>query len=75
MRAVVTLADGRRFEQLIEHAVGSTEQPMSHADLDRKVLDLCEGMLPADRAHQLLDVCRTINRAPEAGVVAQLAKG
>jgi 2-methylcitrate dehydratase PrpD len=74
-RAAVTLTDGRRFEQYIEHAVGSTGKPMSEADLDRKVLDLCDGVLPPDRAHQLLEVCRTIDRAPAARVVAQVAQG
>jgi len=71
-RAVVTLSDGRRFEQFVEHAVGSIERPMSDADLDRKVLDLCDGVLAVDRAHQLIEACRTIDRAPEARVVAQL---
>jgi 2-methylcitrate dehydratase PrpD len=73
-RAVVTLADGRRFEQFVEHAVGSSEKPMSDAALDRKVLDLCEGTLTADRAHRLVDVCRTIDREPDARVLAEVAR-
>src|SRR5213075_458529 len=42
VRAVITLKDGRRLEKFGEHAVGSVEQPMTDADLDKKVRDLCE---------------------------------
>ena len=73
-RVTITLVDGRRVEQFVEHAVGSVEKPMSDADLDRKVLDLCEGVLPADRARRLVEVCRTIDRAPEARVVAEAGR-
>ena len=47
---------------------------MSDADLDRKVLDLCDGVLSVDRGHRLVDVCRTIDRAPDARVVAGAAR-
>ena len=73
-RAVVTLTDGRHFEQFVEHAVGSLEKPMSDGDLDRKVLDLCDGVLPAANARRLIDVCRTIDRAADARVIADVAR-
>ena len=50
--------DGRRLEQHIEQVVGSVERPMSDADLDRKFLDLADGVLPLPQARQLLDLCR-----------------
>ena len=73
-RAVITLKDGRRLEKFIEHATGSVEQPMSDADLDAKVRDLCEGVLPAARIQRLIDLCRNIERAPSARVIADVAR-
>ncbi|HEX9365812.1 MAG TPA: MmgE/PrpD family protein [Vicinamibacterales bacterium] len=73
-RAVITLKDGRRLEKLIEHAVGSVEQPMRDADLDAKVRDLCEGVLPATRARRLIDLCRNIERESHASIIAQVAR-
>jgi 2-methylcitrate dehydratase PrpD len=73
-RVVITLKDGRRLEQFIAHAVGSVEQPMSDRNLDAKVRDLCEGVLPRDQTSRLIDCCRTIERQPEARVVAATAR-
>ena len=73
-RAVITLKDGRRLEQLVEHAVGSIERPMSDADLDAKVRNLCDGVLPAARTRRLIDLCRNIEREAQARVIAELAR-
>ena len=73
-RAVITLKDGRRLEKFIEHAVGSVEQPMGDADLDAKVRDLCEGVLPAARTRRLIDLCRNIEREAQARVIAEVAR-
>jgi 2-methylcitrate dehydratase PrpD len=73
VRAVVTLKDGRRLEQHIEHVVGSVERPMSDADLDRKFLDLADGVLPPSQARRLLDLSRTIDKLPRAGELARAA--
>ncbi len=73
-RATITLKDGRRLEQYVAHAVGSLENPMSDGDLDRKVRDLCDGVLPAPQAQRLIDLCRGIEREPGAHVVADAAR-
>ena len=73
VRAVITLKDGRRLEQHIEHVVGSVERPMSDADLDWKFLDLADGVLPLPQARQLLDLCRTVDKLPRAGELARAA--
>ena len=73
VRAVITLKDGRRLEHYVEHVVGSVERPMSDADLDRKFLDLADGVLPAPQVRQLLDLCRTVDRLPRAGELARAA--
>src|SRR6478672_7687595 len=72
-RAVVTLRDGRRVETFVEHAIGSVERPMSDSDLDAKVRDLCDGILGAAQAARLIEVCRGIEREPEARVIAAAA--
>jgi 2-methylcitrate dehydratase PrpD len=74
VRAAITLKDGRRLEKFIEHAIGSVEQPMSDADLDGKVRDLCEGVLPAAGTRRLIDLCRNIEREPGARVIAEVAR-
>jgi 2-methylcitrate dehydratase PrpD len=73
-RAVVTLKDGRRIEQFVEHAVGSVERPMSDTDLDAKVRDLCDGVLPGPRVARLVDVCRGIEREPQASALAETGR-
>jgi 2-methylcitrate dehydratase PrpD len=73
VRAVITLEDGRRLEQYVEHVVGSVERPMSDADLDRKFLDLADGVLPAAQARRLLEISRTVDRLPQASELARAA--
>ena len=73
-RAVITLKDGRRLETFVEHALGSLERPLTDADLDAKVRDLCQGVLPAAQAARLIDACRSIERAPDARLVAEAAR-
>jgi len=68
---VIVMKDGRRLEKFVEHAVGSVERPLTDADLDAKVRDLCEGVLPARQTDRLIDVCRHIEREPSASVIAE----
>ena len=70
----IALRDGRRFEQFVEHAVGSLERPMSDADLDAKVRDLCDGVLPTPATRRLIDLCRTIEREADVHVIADAAR-
>jgi 2-methylcitrate dehydratase PrpD len=73
-RAVITLKDGRRVETFVEHAVGSVERPMSDGDLDAKVRDLCDGVLPAAQTRRLIELCRNIEVEPDARVIAAAAR-
>ena len=43
---------------------------MSDADLDRKFLDLADGAISLPQARKLLDLCRTVDRLPNAGELA-----
>src|ERR1700761_9114666 len=45
----ITLKDGRKLHKFIEHAIGSTEVPMSDQQLEKKFSDLAEGILPGDQ--------------------------
>jgi 2-methylcitrate dehydratase PrpD len=49
------LKDGRRFEQYIEHATGSPENPMPDAQLNEKFLTLAAHAMPESSAKELLD--------------------
>ena len=69
----MTLKDGRRLEKFVAQAVGSVDRPMSDRDLDAKFLDLADGVLPADRARRLLDLCRRVDVLPQAGEIARSA--
>ena len=73
-RAVVLLKDGRRVETFVEHAVGSVERPMTDADLDAKVRDLCEGVLSGAATGRLIDLCRNVERQPDVRVIADAAR-
>jgi 2-methylcitrate dehydratase PrpD len=73
-RVAITLKDGRRLERFVEHAVGSVERPMSDADLDAKVRDLCDGVLPAAQTARTIELCRGIEREKDARVLAETAR-
>jgi len=63
----IVLDDGRRLNRRIEHAVGSLEKPMSDADLERKLLDLAEGVLPQTQAKRVMDMCWKVETLDNAG--------
>ena len=63
----IVLDDGRRLNRRIEHAVGSLEKPMSDADLERKFLDLADGVLPQTQAKRVMDMCWKVETLANAG--------
>ncbi len=69
----VTLADGRRFEVHVEHALGSVGNPMSDRDLERKFMGLAGDTLPTGRAEMLIEKCWSIARLDDAAQIARLA--
>ena len=54
-RVRLLLKDGRGFEQYIEHATGSPENPMTDAQLNEKFLTLVTHAMPEHEAKALLD--------------------
>jgi 2-methylcitrate dehydratase PrpD len=67
----IVLDDGRRLNRRIEHAVGSLEKPMSDADLERKFLDLADGVLPETQAKRVMDMCWKVEALDNAGDIAR----
>lgn len=53
----IELADGRVLDKHVAHALGSTEHPMSDADLEDKFRGLAEGVIPAAQAKRLIALC------------------
>jgi 2-methylcitrate dehydratase PrpD len=64
------LKDGRTLTKHIENAIGSVQRPMSDAQLEAKFADLAQGILPADRARRLMDLCWKVDTLPAASVIA-----
>jgi 2-methylcitrate dehydratase PrpD len=73
-RAVIRLKDGRRLEAFVEHAVGSVERPLSEADLDAKVRDLCESVIGPPQTARLIELCRSVERQRDVRVIAEAAR-
>jgi 2-methylcitrate dehydratase PrpD len=73
VRVSVLMKDGRRLDKFIEHAIGSAQNPMSDAQLERKFKGLAEGILPTDRVNRLVNFCWNLEQAPDAAQLAHLA--
>ena len=70
VRITIVLNDGRKLEKYIEHAVGSTKNPMTDGDLEVKFTGLSAGVIPADQARRVMDLCWKIESLPDAAVLA-----
>ena len=69
----VRLQDGRSYSRHIQDVIGSLKNPMSDQALETKFFGLTEGILRNAQARRLLEECRTIDQAPDAGAVARIA--
>ena len=66
----IELTDGRNLRKRIEHAVGGLEVPMSDADLERKFVDLADGILPGAQARKVIEMCWKVESLASAGDIA-----
>lgn len=73
VRVRVTMKDGTHHELHVEHAIGSLTRPMSDGDLEAKFRGLVNPLLPAGSAEQLIDLCWTLDKLPDAAAVAKAA--
>jgi 2-methylcitrate dehydratase PrpD len=72
-RVTILLKTGERRSVFVEHVVGSVENPMSDRMLEAKFHGLCEGILPAAQADQLIDLCWESDKLSDAGDIARSA--
>ena len=69
----VTLRDGRKLVKYVEHALGSLKRPLSNAELDEKFRRLCAPHLKPGQSDELIELCRTLTRLPDAAQLARAA--
>jgi 2-methylcitrate dehydratase PrpD len=67
----IMLTGGRILHKFVKQAVGSVENPMRDADLEAKLMDLAQGILPEAQAKRLIETCWKVEDLPR---VADLAK-
>jgi 2-methylcitrate dehydratase PrpD len=70
----VRLASGRRVEVARDDASPTPDQPYTHDDAWRKFLALTEPVLGRDRAERLGEAVLTLDAAPDAAAVVDLAR-
>jgi 2-methylcitrate dehydratase PrpD len=69
----IALRDGRRLNTLVEHVVGSLENPMTDAALTVKASDLMQELLPSEQIRALLDACWGVEKLPRAATLARMS--
>jgi 2-methylcitrate dehydratase PrpD len=69
----ITLKDGRQLEKSIQHAIGSSEAPMTDHDLETKFTDLAEGILTSEQIPKLISLCWSVEELSNAGDLAKAA--
>jgi 2-methylcitrate dehydratase PrpD len=69
----ITLKDGRKLHKYIEHAIGSTQIPMTDQQLETKFSDLAEGILTPEQTRALIDKCWHVEQLDSASEIATAA--
>jgi 2-methylcitrate dehydratase PrpD len=67
------LADGRALDKHVPRALGSTEHPMSDADLEEKFRGLVDGVIPEAQAKQLIELCWRFPTLTDAAQLPRIA--
>jgi 2-methylcitrate dehydratase PrpD len=57
----------------VEHAIGSSDCPMTDLDLEGKFLMLADGILPQAQSHELIAACWALDRLGDASRLPRLA--
>jgi 2-methylcitrate dehydratase PrpD len=73
-RVEITLRDGKILDQRVEAALGSPENPLSRAAQIAKVKACFAGILPADRAEDLICAIEALHAAPDVAALGALLK-
>ena len=67
------LKDGRRVHVLVEHAIGSLQNPMTDANLESKFHGLSDPILGAAQTSDLIEACWAIGRGGSVAGLISLA--
>ena len=67
------LKDGKKVHCHVEHGIGSSNNPMSDRDLDRKFTGLAHGVIEDGSARELLALCWKIGDIDDAGAIGRAA--
>jgi len=70
-RVTIVLRNGDRPTMFVEHAVGSIDNPMSDRMIEDKFRGLADGILSADRARSIVDLCWRADQLADAGEIAR----
>ena len=73
VRIAIHMKDGRVLDKFVEHAVGSMTNPMSDRDLEAKFLGQSEGVLPAEQARRVMELCWGVESLGSAAAIAEAA--
>lgn len=69
----ITLRDGQVLAQHVEHAIGSSDRPMSDRDLERKFLALAADVLPKTQIDALIEKCWQVASLDDVAELARMA--
>jgi 2-methylcitrate dehydratase PrpD len=75
VRIDVQLRDGRQFETVVRHAIGSAQRPMTDADLEAKFAGLAEGIIPTERMRRVVELCWHLDALEDVAELARAAAG
>ncbi|MGV6872229.1 MmgE/PrpD family protein [Pseudochelatococcus sp. B33] len=73
VRITVTLADGRRFDKHVEHAVGSIDRPLTNAEIDEKFIGQAARVIGDARSRDLLKLGWSLLELDNAGLIGPAA--
>lgn len=55
--ATIETSDGRTLSERVDHAIGSLQNPLPDAGIERKFRQLSEDVIGAERSQRLIDLC------------------
>jgi 2-methylcitrate dehydratase PrpD len=70
---LATLTDGRQIHVLVEHAIGSVQNPMTDAQLEAKFQGLSDTVLGSAATSDLLTACWKLGAAPDVAEITRHA--
>jgi 2-methylcitrate dehydratase PrpD len=74
VRVTAVLADGRRVEVRVDHAIGSLENPLSDAQLEGKFSELVHPVLGNARASQITAACWQLATAQDVRTLTAMCR-